>query len=123
MDDQPAALQAMEALLADLAEVVLARSGPQALRCCLESDFAVILLDVRMPGMDGFETAELIRSREASKATPIIFLTADNQSAAQSMRGYEAGAVDYLVKPVVPEVLRSKVAGRSRSSPISSISK
>lgn len=110
VDDQPAALCAMEAMLKDFGQdLVLASSGADALRRLLERDFAVILLDVRMPGMDGFETAELIRSRERSRTIPIIFLTAD-QSEPQVRRGYAAGAVDYLAKPVVPEILRSKVS-------------
>jgi len=90
--------------------IVAAQSGEDALRAVLKEDFAVILLDVNMPGMDGFATARLIRSREGSRNTPIIFLTGTNQDAVSRFRGYEVGAVDYLVKPVLPEVLRSKVA-------------
>ncbi|MEI7894560.1 MAG: response regulator, partial [Myxococcales bacterium] len=112
VDDEPAALQAMGAMLADLGDVVLARSGADALRSCLERDFAIILLDVRMLGMDGFETAGLIRSRNASKSTPVIFLmtTIEYKSEMQELRAYEAGAVDYLMKPVDFDILRSKVA-------------
>lgn len=76
----------------------------------LREDFAVILLDVSMPGMDGFETADLIRRRERTRYTPIIFVTAIGRSEAHVARGYSVGAVDYLFKPLVPEILRSKVA-------------
>ena len=87
-----------------------AQSGEEALRLALKNDFAVILLDVRMPGIDGFETAQLIRGRERSRLTPIIFLTAAADEMTSMFRGYEVGAVDYLMKPVVPEVLKSKVS-------------
>ncbi len=90
-------------------ELIKAQSGKEALRACLEHDFAAILLDVKMPDMDGFETAAMIREREQSKDTPIIFLTA-LKSEEHLFRGYYMGAVDYLYKPIVPEVLRSKVA-------------
>ncbi len=104
-------LVAMDAMLADLgAEVVAAKSGREALKHLLERDFAVILLDVKMPDMDGFETAALIRERERSRDTPIIFLTGVDRSATMAMRGYAVGAVDYLVKPIVPEFVRSKVS-------------
>jgi hypothetical protein len=110
VDDRPENLLALEAVLADLGQnLVKADSGRQALRCVLEQDFAVILLDVQMPGMDGFETAELIRERERSRYTPIVFLTATSHSDAHVFKGYAAGAVDYLSKPFVPEILRSKV--------------
>jgi two-component system, sensor histidine kinase and response regulator len=110
VDDRPENLLALEAVLADLGQnLVKADSGRQALRCVLEQDFAVILLDVQMPGMDGFETAELIRERERSMYTPIVFLTATSSSDAHVFKGYAAGAVDYLSKPFVPEILRSKV--------------
>src|SRR5688572_14835607 len=89
---------------------MVAQSGEEALRLALKNDFAVILLDVRMPGIDGFETARLIRSRDRSKSTPIIFLTAAADEMTSMFRGYEVGAVDYLMKPVIPEVLKSKVA-------------
>ena len=111
VDDEPLNLKAMEALLADVdCHVVTAGSGPEALRWILRSDFALILLDVRMPGMDGFETATLIRKLKHSRYTPIVFLTAVGEHAEWVQRGYEAGAVDYLVKPLDPEVLKSKVA-------------
>src|SRR5262245_6378806 len=87
-----------------------APSGEEALRLVLKHDFAVILLDVRMPGIDGFETARMIRGRERSRLTPIIFLTAAADEMTSMFRGYEVGAVDYLMKPVVPDVLKSKVA-------------
>src|SRR5258708_9299202 len=89
--------------------VVTAASGRDALRRLLEQEFAVILLDVNMPGMDGFETASLVRQRRSSERTPIIFITAFSDETHVS-RGYSLGAVDYIVSPVVPEVLRSKVA-------------
>lgn len=111
VDDQPENLFSAEAVLERLGqEVIKAQSGREALRHLLEDDFAVILLDVMMPGMDGFETASLIRSRERSRYTPIIFITALGKSEEHLFRGYDAGAVDYLTKPVIPEVLRSKVA-------------
>ncbi len=111
VDDTERNLAALEAILSDLdAHVVRARSGAEALRALLRQDFALILLDVRMPGIDGFETAELIRTRDRSRVTPIIFLTAFDRSREQEMRGYALGAVDFLSKPIVPEVLRGKVA-------------
>ena len=111
VDDEPKSLYALQELLSTLGEnLMVAQSGEEALRLALKNDFAVILLDVRMPGIDGFETAKLIRSRERSRATPIIFLTAAADEMTSMFRGYEVGAVDYLMKPVVPEVLKSKVA-------------
>jgi hypothetical protein len=111
VDDHPENLLALEAILDSLGQnLVRANSGEQALRCLLNQDFAVILLDVQMPGMDGFETAALIRQRERSRHTPIIFLTAFSKSEAFVSKGYETGAVDYLMKPVVPEILKAKVA-------------
>lgn len=102
---------ALEATLAGLdVNLVLADSGFEALRCLLSSDFALILLDVKMPEMDGFETAELIRKRKRCAHTPIIFLTASESADHQMFQGYTLGAVDYLVKPIVPRVLRSKVS-------------
>jgi hypothetical protein len=110
VDDQPANLVALEAMLEDLGQnLVKATSGREALKCLLTDEFAVILLDVKMPEMDGFETAELIRQRDKSRHTPIIFLTAADQSQTQAVRGYAVGAVDYLTKPIVPEFVRSKV--------------
>lgn len=111
VDDHPENLLALEAILDSLkANLVRANSGEQALRCLLNQDFAVILLDVQMPGMDGFETATLIRQREKSRHTPIIFLTAFSKSDDLKTKGYATGAVDYLLKPIQPEILISKVA-------------
>lgn len=111
VDDQPKNLVAMEATLAGLADrIVSASSGTEALKRILEEDFAVILLDVQMPGMDGFETAALIRQRERSRNTPIIFVTAFSRTDENVFQGYTIGAVDYLFKPVVPEILKSKVS-------------
>ncbi len=111
VDDQPATLTALEELLAPLGHnVTTARSGEEALRRLLDEDFGVIVMDVRMPGMDGFETVELIRQRRRHEHTAIMFLTAADADAEQIRRGYSAGAVDYIVKPVDPDVLRSKVA-------------
>ena len=111
VDDEPKSLYALQQLLATLEQnLMIAQSGEEALRLALKNDFAVILLDVRMPGIDGFETARLIRSRERSRSTPIIFLTAAADEVNSIFRGYEVGAVDYLMKPVVPEVLKSKVS-------------
>ncbi len=110
VDDDRDNLLALQAVLDPLREdLLLAQSGTDALRLCLEHDFAAILLDVRMPEMDGFETAELIRARKRSRQTPILFLTA-YRSDEQLFRGYDLGAVDFLFKPIVPEVLQSKVA-------------
>ncbi|HEY2016109.1 MAG TPA: response regulator [Bryobacteraceae bacterium] len=111
VDDQPENLLSAEAVLETLGErVIKAESGREALRQLLEHDFAVILLDIMMPEMDGFETAELIRQRERSRHTPIIFLTALGRSEEHIRRGYDLGAVDYMVKPFIPEILRSKVS-------------
>src|SRR5215210_8394253 len=111
VDDQPANLVALEAMLQGLGQnLVKAESGREALKWLLTHDFAVILLDVKMPEMDGFETAEIIRQRDKSRHTPIIFLTAADSTQQQAVRGYAVGAADYLVKPVVPEFVRSKVA-------------
>jgi len=111
VDDQPANLVALEAMLQGLGQnLIKASSGREALKWLLTHEFAVVLLDVKMPDMDGFETATLIRQRDKSRHTPIIFLTAADKSQTQAVRGYAVGAVDYLVKPVVPEFVRSKVA-------------
>jgi PAS domain S-box-containing protein len=111
VDDKPDNLMSLEATLHGLAdELVMANSGADALRRVLENDdFAAILLDVKMPDMDGFETAEMIRSRRRNQHTPILFLTG-YRSDDQLFRGYDLGAVDFLFKPIVPEILRSKVA-------------
>ena len=109
VDDQPENLVALEAVLESLGqELITANSGMEALRQMLEHDFAAVLLDVKMPDMDGFETAALIRQREKSRDTPILFLTAFRNEE-HLYRGYHMGAVDYLQKPIVPDILRSKV--------------
>jgi len=111
VDDQPENLVALEAILSELgANLVKSTSGEAALRCLLHDDFAVILLDVQMPEMDGFEVATLIRSRKRSRDTPIIFLTAFSSNEQFMFKGYALGAVDYLIKPIAPNVLLSKVA-------------
>jgi PAS domain S-box-containing protein len=110
VDDQPANLTAMDAVFSHLPyEIVPAASGKEALRYAHDFDFAVILLDVQMPGMDGFEVAERIRQIERAKTTPIIFLTANYSTDDYALRGYEAGAVDYLYKPLKVDLLRAKV--------------
>src|SRR5437016_3563903 len=110
VDDVPQKLLAMETILHDLGQnVVMVSSGREALRQLLDREFAVILLDVNMPGMDGFETAALIRQRQRSEHTPIIFVTAFTDETHVS-QGYSLGAVDYILAPVVPEVLRAKVS-------------
>jgi len=110
VDDQQANLVALEAVLKDLGQdLVRAKSGQEALRLLFDQDFAVILLDVRMPDMDGFETAELIRKRQKFRDTPIIFVTAADASSDQIVRGYRVGAVDFITKPIVPELLTAKV--------------
>jgi len=111
VDDRSENLLALEELLRPGGyNLVSARSGEEALRCVLRYDFAVILLDVQMPTLDGFETAELIRGRDRSRNTPVIFLTAVSTSELHIAKGYIAGAVDYLLKPFMPEILLSKVA-------------
>ena len=111
VDDRPDNLLALEAILQPLElHLVRASSGEEALKHLLHEDFAVILLDVQMPGMDGFETAAHIKQRERTRDIPIIFLTAISREVQHQLRGYDAGAVDYLAKPFEPEVLRAKVA-------------
>src|SRR3954452_553646 len=110
VDDDERNLLAVQSTLEDLGEVVPAKSGEEALRHLLKGEFAVILLDVYMPGMDGYETAQIIRSRDQTKGIPIVFLSAVNKEAEHLLRGYAMGAVDYVFKPVDPIVLRSKVA-------------
>ena len=110
VDDEPGNLHALQAVLEPLEQnLITASSGTQALRQVLEHDFAVILLDVQMPDMTGIEAAAMIRERERSKTTPIIFLTGMVKSAEMMFKGYSAGAVDYLMKPVISGVLRAKV--------------
>ena len=111
VDDRRDKLLALEVVLAPLGEnLVPAHSGMEALRLLLKQDFAVIVLDVSMPGMDGFETASLLRQRKNSEMTPIIFISAINQSDIHLARGYSLGAVDYILAPIVPEILRAKVS-------------
>jgi signal transduction histidine kinase len=111
VDDDPKNRMALEELLLSSGHsVVLAESGEDALRCVLKQDFAAILMDARMPGVDGFTAARTIRERERSRTTPIIFLTGALEDLPSMFRGYEAGAVDYMVKPIVPEVLKFKIS-------------
>ncbi|HEX7240848.1 MAG TPA: response regulator, partial [Longimicrobiaceae bacterium] len=111
VDDRPVNLLALEEVLAPLGlELVRAGSGEEALRRVLERDFAVILLDVQMPGLDGFETARLIKQRERSRAVPILFLTAIDTGPERIHQAYAAGGADFVSKPFHPDVLRAKVA-------------
>ncbi len=111
VDDRPENLIALEAILEPLGQnLVRAESGLEALRHLLTMDFALILLDVQMPELDGFETAKLIKQRERTRAIPIIFLTAISKEPKNVFQGYSAGAVDYIFKPFDPEILRSKVS-------------
>ncbi|HXG56318.1 MAG TPA: ATP-binding protein, partial [Vicinamibacterales bacterium] len=110
VDDHPENLLALEAILGDLGHtLVRANSGREALKALLAQEFALVLMDVAMPEMNGYETAELMRGRDRSRLTPIIFLTANNKADEHVFKGYAAGAVDYMFKPFVPEVLLSKV--------------
>ncbi|MBI5142654.1 MAG: PAS domain-containing protein [Nitrospirae bacterium] len=110
VDDRPENLIALEALLGDMGiDLFKAESGNEALRLSLKHDFAIVLMDVRMPGMDGFETAELMRANPKTGRLPIIFVTAAMKDTEHQFKGYEAGAFDYLLKPVEPTFLRSKV--------------
>ena len=111
VDDHPPNLVALEAILAPLGqELVHASSGADALRKLLDSDFALILMDVQMPGLDGIETAKLIKERPRNRHVPIIFLTAIHKDPSYIFRGYKEGAVDYLLKPFDPEILRAKAS-------------
>src|SRR5947207_6249698 len=110
VDDSPTNLLALEAILrGEDRNLIPISSGKDALRYLLDNEAAVVLLDVYMPGIDGLETAQLIRGREKSRDTPIIFLTANSTGVRHLSRGYSLGAVDYIVKPVDPDILRSKV--------------
>ncbi|MFZ5561256.1 MAG: diguanylate cyclase domain-containing protein [Pseudomonadota bacterium] len=110
VDDQDNNLVAMEAVFeGEPVELVTANSGAEGLRLMLQRDFALVLLDVQMPELDGFEVAEIVRSNPRTAATPIVFLTALSQEPRYVFRGYESGAVDYLFKPIDPVILRSKV--------------
>jgi two-component system, sensor histidine kinase and response regulator len=111
VDDRHDKLMAMETILADLGQnIIIAHSGKEALRLLLDHDFAVILLDVNMPMLDGFETAHLIRQRKSLELTPIIFVTSISDTETHVSRGYSLGAVDYILTPVMPDVLRPKVS-------------
>ena len=110
VDDRRENLLALEAVLkSTYYHLIFASSGEEALKCLLKDDFAVILLDVQMPGMDGFETAKLIRTRKKNKDTPIIFITAICQTMENMVQGYSLGAIDYLFKPFHPETLKFKM--------------
>jgi len=109
VDDEPANLMAMQAVLEPLGQrLVWAQSGEEALRHILQEDYAVVLMDVKMPGMDGFEAARLIRQRP--QVLPVLFVTAFADTAEEMIRGYEAGAVDYIVKPLRPQIVQNKVS-------------
>ncbi len=111
VDDRAENLIALEAILSSLdQELVSVQSGEAALRALLSDEFAVVLLDVMMPGMDGFDTAAIIKQRTSMRDVPIIFLTAAGPEPDHTFRGYAAGAADYIVKPFDPRVLRAKVA-------------
>lgn len=115
VNDDPASLFALSSSLSSWAEqtqceIIEARSGPDALRCVLQHEFAVILLDVNMPGMDGYETAEAIHGRSLSASVPIIFVTAFHADELNRLQGYARGAVDYLFTPVIPQILQAKVS-------------
>ncbi|AIQ60961.1 response regulator [Paenibacillus borealis] len=112
VDDRPENLLALEAVLeSQHYKLVKANSGEEALRCLLRYEFAVIVLDVQMPGMDGIETAKLIKAREKTKDIPIIFISANSKEAEHLFAGYSAGAIDYMVKPFIPQILKSKIEG------------
>ena len=111
VDDRDENLIALEAILSSLDQnMIRARSGEEALRALLTNEFAVILLDIVMPGMDGFEIARAIKRRRKTREVPIIFLTAADAGPDYAFRGYAAGAVDYIAKPFDPWVLRTKVS-------------
>jgi CheY-like chemotaxis protein len=111
VDDRPENLVALEAILSSLGQILVpVRSGEQAIAAVLADEYAVVLLDIMMPGMDGFETATQIKRHARSRDVPIIFLTAATMQPEQAFRGYAAGAVDYLAKPFDPWVLKSKVS-------------
>jgi len=112
VDDHPDNLLALEAVLGnERYNLVKCLSGEEALRCLLKDEFAVILLDVQMPEMDGFETAKLIKSRKKTQEIPIIFISATSKESEHFFSGYEAGAIDYMLKPFVPQILRTKIEG------------
>lgn len=111
VDDTPQNLVALEVVLDDVdCDLVTAASGPEALNKLLKQEFALVLLDVQMPGMDGFEVAEIMRSNKKTANVPVIFVTANSRDERNMQKGYKAGAVDYLFKPIDPTVLCSKVS-------------
>ncbi len=110
VDDQPANLVSLEAILdGEDRELIKAGSGPEGLKVLLKEDISLVLLDVQMPGMDGFEMAELMRARKDTQSIPIIFVTAISKEKQYVFKGYQVGAVDYLFKPLDPVILQSKV--------------
>ncbi|AZK46168.1 response regulator [Paenibacillus lentus] len=112
VDDRPENLMALEAVLgSEKYKLVMATSGQEALKYLLKDNFAVIVLDVQMPGMDGIETAKLIKARDKTKDIPIIFISANSKDAEHLFEGYSAGAIDYMVKPFIPQILKSKIDG------------
>jgi len=117
VDDHPENLIALQAVL-DSPEyhLVKARNGMEALKLLLKEDFGLILLDVQMPGLNGFETAAMIRERPKTRHIPIIFITAVNKTEADAARGYSLGAIDYIIKPFEPDILRTKVAALTELS-------
>src|SRR5688500_11477106 len=111
VDDQPARLLSYQTILEELGQnLIAARSGVEALERLMKDDFALVLLDVSMPGMDGFETAAMIHDHPRFERTPIIFVTGVHDTEFDRLKGYKVGAVDYVSIPIVPEILRSKVA-------------
>src|SRR6202795_4449222 len=110
VDDQPGKLLSYEAMLGELGEnLIKAHSGMEALDHLLKTDIALVLMDVSMPGMDGFETAQMIHEHPRFQHTPIVFISAILMSDVDRLKGYQHGAVDYLSVPVVPQLLRAKV--------------
>lgn len=110
VDDQPANLVSLEAILEEEdRELIKANSGAEGLKALLKEDISLVLLDVQMPGMDGFEMAELMRARKDTQSIPIIFVTAISKEKQYVFKGYQVGAVDYLFKPLDPVILQSKV--------------
>ena len=117
VDDQPARLLSYETILGELGQnLICARSGVEALARLMKDEFALVLLDVSMPGMDGFETAAMIHDHPRFERTPIIFVTGVHDTEFDRLKGYKLGAVDYVSIPVVPEILRSKVVGAGRAA-------
>src|SRR6266446_4599960 len=111
VDDQPAKLLSYEVILSELGEnLIKATSGREALECLLKNDIAVVLMDVSMPELDGFELAEMIRQHPRFQKTAIIFISAVHLTDMDRLKGYQRGAVDYISVPVIPELLRAKVS-------------